>query len=110
MVYPTACTSIPPTGKKGLRNGIYNNHQSAVYREKEPEKYLYRLMAKPGVIAYYVGLAVLDSLHDTGTVLVLEAITASFFGTSNTVAYRALRRIEMPLGVSLSLRRLMGSD
>ncbi|KAL8644088.1 MAG: hypothetical protein Q9226_007941, partial [Calogaya cf. arnoldii] len=84
-------------GKDGLYNRIYKNHQNPSYRLKEPKKYLYLAMAKPGVTAHYLCLAIFQQREQKIVPLLLEAVLCSLFGSYDIPLYREIRSASLPV-------------
>lgn len=84
-------------GIAGLKHRIYNNHFSDAYRLKEPSKYLYKCMAKPGAVSKAVCLVRFRQKVDMVIPIVAEAVMTSIFGGYNHPVYRESHQPSLPV-------------
>lgn len=83
-------------GKFGMGYRLYKNHFNAVYRKREPGKYLYRCMEHPNADSRPVCLVRFREQVEPAVVLFAEATMVSIFGTFPRRDYQEFQDPRLP--------------
>ena len=109
FVYNNRCAAYVGSswGKDGVGNRIWNNHKVARFREKEPEKTLYKAMAREDTQATYsINSVKFSETVSPDLILLAKSASCCLFGTYESDFYTLHRpRFLLPLKRAFALNR-----